>query len=1038
MPRTQHPAASTLRNRNRITNKTRLKIHQGSLDADAILIPDEDEEKHRLTNLVAGVDAEDANEHHLQEVLSAVHRTSVHRHGRGVQDKPAPPPPSAFIPTPDSTGIVDNYETLYPPNKWKDPATYVCTSSTVEEHIVNGLANGFTYYMDERDQEWLEKNNEEARGEGTSVQGAVSVSGTRTSARSAKAKGKEPEASQPVVITDDEFELVMGIFEKVTHERTEFLHHSLETGMDFPPFADYQDVFSAPLTVPMFATYAVPSWIPPPATLLKMAKTVYPYWKERRIERGGNRIIPTLNGDESDILNESYICFRRRENKAVRKTRAQQVPSSDKLQRLQMELQYPFELAKYVLARETMKREAAKQAQGVWEKRMAMVDLKRKYPSLGDKHDEELLIDKERPSKRQEIPRVPGLKLRASESVAPPPRQEIGMKPKERARKYKDAVDQVLGRIKEANNHWEDQLDNGYQTPPATYASKLFKYIPPPSTPSWPSSSSSEKSDEDPPAPTPSARAVRMRVGRGGRIILDRRSAVPRSIAPKMPRSSLFGLGDADEDDEKEGDESMDVDEDKEDPEEADRLRCLQERWRYDSDDAPPVGLEGPDEQDRVLVDDYNPKYLRHIMPLFQESDLIQLMNDPTIPAVIDGRSVMVMPFRLGMPNPHPQQRMPQNVRQFNPGNLPPNHPLAIAAAANGTPVSMQHQIKKMQVPTSAPQMRISSNGGMRPPSLPAPAVQTNGITPHHVSPPHPMPVPQHSPANGVNGISRAAISMPHVDVQKQDVITTPAISNGVAVIPPAESSTDTAVNPVVNGIANGLPARPKSQNVTPQSHLALGVPTSGYHLTPMTNMGAVNLLNPTPYQHSAAQQHLTNGLSQQQIANIKTIFNNDSAAVAALQQARSTLPASYMHVVSNGATVMNLPNMTASNLNLKLPAARQMQWMNAPIQRPASVANGMDVQLNNPLNAALAASPNMGHSVPVRSPSANGSRAGMRNGVHLNGMSPASHMQHSPTPLPNIAQSQSPPRVPMTPNMGMGSPALQQQQPVGGTQNGY
>ena len=61
MPRNHHPATSALRNRNRITNKTRLKIHQGALEADAVLIPDEEEEKHRLTNLVAGVDAEDAN-----------------------------------------------------------------------------------------------------------------------------------------------------------------------------------------------------------------------------------------------------------------------------------------------------------------------------------------------------------------------------------------------------------------------------------------------------------------------------------------------------------------------------------------------------------------------------------------------------------------------------------------------------------------------------------------------------------------------------------------------------------------------------------------------------------------------------------------------------------------------------------------------------------------------------------------------------------------------------------------------------------------
>ena len=78
--------------------------------------------------------------------------------------------------------------------------------------------------MDERDKEWLDKNNEEARGEGTSAQGALAGTSTR-SGRSAKAKGKDPEVSQPAVMTEDEFELVMAIFEKVTHEKTEFLHH---------------------------------------------------------------------------------------------------------------------------------------------------------------------------------------------------------------------------------------------------------------------------------------------------------------------------------------------------------------------------------------------------------------------------------------------------------------------------------------------------------------------------------------------------------------------------------------------------------------------------------------------------------------------------------------------------------------------------------------------------------------------------------------------------------------------------------------------
>lgn len=191
--------------------------------------------------------------------------------------------------------------------------SYLASSTTTEEACSSALAEGFTYYIDERDKEWLDRNNEEARGEGTSMQGSVS-STTRTSARSAKGKGKEPEASQALIITEDEFELVMGLYEKVTHEKTEYLHHvrgcvaltavknfsltlfqGLEHGMTFPSFQEYQETFSAPLPAPTFASFSVPSWIPPPQSLLRIARVIYPYWKERRLERGGHRIIPTLN-----------------------------------------------------------------------------------------------------------------------------------------------------------------------------------------------------------------------------------------------------------------------------------------------------------------------------------------------------------------------------------------------------------------------------------------------------------------------------------------------------------------------------------------------------------------------------------------------------------------------------------------------------------------------------------------------------------------------------------------------------------------------
>lgn len=59
-------------------------------------------------------------------------------------------------------------------------------------------------------------------------------------------------------------------------------------------------------------------------------------------------------------------------------------------------------------------------------------------------------------------------------------------------------------------------------------------------------------------------------------------------------------------------DDSMDVDQTVEDPE-ADRR--LSERWRFDSDDNPPNGPSGSEEQDRVLVDDFDVKYVISYSP---------------------------------------------------------------------------------------------------------------------------------------------------------------------------------------------------------------------------------------------------------------------------------------------------------------------------------------------------------------------------------------------------------------------------------------
>jgi len=79
------------------------------------------------------------------------------------------------------------------------------------------------------------------------------------------------------------------------------------------------------------------------------------------------------------LSNESYISFRRREIKAVRKTRASQTTSSDKLLCLQNELAQGLELAKTLLARENLKRDCTQQSLHVWDKRLEFAELKCKF-----------------------------------------------------------------------------------------------------------------------------------------------------------------------------------------------------------------------------------------------------------------------------------------------------------------------------------------------------------------------------------------------------------------------------------------------------------------------------------------------------------------------------------------------------------------------------------------------------------------------------------------------------------------------------------
>ena len=164
------------------------------------------------------------------------------------------------------------------------------------------------------------------------------------------------------------------------------------------------------------------------------------------------------------------------------------------------------------------------------------------------------------------------------------------------------------------DHHWDDLVDvspitiinfpasypfqNPYQSPLFPYASKLFKFTPPPEAPFWPSSASDETEvNSSTPNVIRQPRAVRMRYGRGGRVHLDRRISAPRSFSRRLQRSPQFALEEENEDED-------------EDPANEEQCRRLGERWRFDWDDLPPIGPEGVEENDRVLVDDYDATYV--------------------------------------------------------------------------------------------------------------------------------------------------------------------------------------------------------------------------------------------------------------------------------------------------------------------------------------------------------------------------------------------------------------------------------------------
>lgn len=586
------------RSKPRLTNKLKLVVHHGDIDADQPTL-DDDDDKNKVSS-TAGVDAEDSHEHHLQAVLSAASL-------RAAGGQPRASGSSAYIPTPDAAGHVVDWERHYTAGRWEEPEGYIRFSDTIEETQNGAIAGGCTYYMDEVDAEWLAKNNAELAADAA----RTTPPPARAPPRSAKARGKEPE-SPTVSINPDEFELVMGILERLTDERHPCLHADVSI---FPALTDFEPTFAARLPTSFFPSYRVPEWVPPPTQLLRMLRVIYPHWRERRLEREGRRIIPQINSDETNE-GDPYVCFRRRDAKPVRKTRRTDTGSIDRMQSLHNNVRQLHHIAQYVVRREQLKQARALEERQIIHHRMQLAEVKRKFPTtpFGMRDDDEVLVDKIVKRPRPEgtntirLSRRPQNLATSTTADAGPNGPTEMPDPRAVAIANRKKVDEFMQRNPTQERWWDDLTD-------ATYMP-----LPPPAPPER------------------QIRGVRLRVGRGGRRHVDRRpvsvgtsGGMGRSEAGRLeslqftmrwPRgeSSATGSG--------EGSgvalklKSGEVVSE----EEFERAIVMSERWRYDRDERLEESVDQP-----MVVDDYADRFILSRLTRHSIEDYELLSGDQSI-----------------------------------------------------------------------------------------------------------------------------------------------------------------------------------------------------------------------------------------------------------------------------------------------------------------------------------------------------------------------------------------------------------------------
>ncbi|KAI9850682.1 MAG: Enhancer of polycomb-like protein 1 [Thelocarpon superellum] len=479
----------------------------------------EDDQQRNIPKVDTGVEKGEEIEHHLQAAISASQAAVVG--GKVAQ---------IFIPTPDTIQSNIQYDRFYP-LKFSQPATYIRFSSTVED------CSGCQYCMSAADDAFLKTLNQ-----------------------------KKPVSSQ---CSEDLFEEVMDFFEQTARLKQPF------AAVDNPPVVTWEEMESS-----FDETLEEKG--------RSLAPEIYPHWKARRLKRGNKTLMPGLKletGQETDD-SDPYICFRRREVRQVRKTRGRDAQSTEKLRKLRKELEDARQLISTVKQREMTRRELLAVERTLFEQRAQVKETKRKLGIKGD--DEDLINQKPQKKKTPEVtqrPSGPQLRMPTRPDGRPPEAELILLKDTlaEKENAIQREIDQKIAAHREWNKGYLDLTRMPLTPVPEQGAASSFRtaltdYLPtPPGSESSDASGRVEHTDAASPtrgrepererererdtvvlrytSPTFDGSAqkqpsFRRRIGRGGRVMIDRRGMRLQSTDGVDPRLLDRFKFDQDDDDE--------------------------------------------------------------------------------------------------------------------------------------------------------------------------------------------------------------------------------------------------------------------------------------------------------------------------------------------------------------------------------------------------------------------------------------------------------------------------------------------------------